>query len=378
MSPSHVIATRETGAGPLVENRHRVHVAVVRPDGAVIASSGDPRLVIFARSAAKPLQALALAARPEVEVHPHELALACASHAGGSWATEPIAAWLARHGLTAEDLGCGTHPPLDAAARAAIGDATSALHHNCSGKHAGMLALSVALGHPPAGAVGPGGPRAIGAAPPRAPGSGPPAASSGPSAPMSPPPHPYLRLSHPVQLAIRAEVEALAGGPVRWAVDGCSAPTPAIALADLARAYARFAEAAEAVQPAAVAVPEMLARQRIWQAMRDHAELVAGPGLLDTAVMRALLGVIVKRGADGVEAGAALSPVHGPIGFALKVEDGASEARDVAVMALLEALGLLNPASRHALAPFIRPPRRNARGGVIGHLVAHLELAWTR
>jgi L-asparaginase II len=122
----------------------------------------------------------------------------------------------------------------------------------------------------------------------------------------------------------------------------------------------------------------MLARQRIWQAMRDHAELIAGPGLLDTAVMRALLGVIVKRGADGVEAGAALSPLHGPVGFALKVEDGSSEARDVALVALLEALGLLNPAARHALSRFIRPPRCNARGRVIGHLVAHLELAWNR
>ncbi len=334
-----ILATRETGAGPRVENVHPLHVAVVTPDGRLLATAGDPTRLVFARSAAKPLQAMALARHPGADLSSVELALACASHAGGAWATEPIAAWLGRLGLGSDDLGCGSHPPSDRAALEVLsvrGDAPSPLHHNCSGKHCGMLALTRLLDADP---------------------------------------RHYLKLAHPVQKAVRAEVERLASPTeVLWAVDGCSAPTPAMPLSALAQAYAQFASAAQAKD---VADTEIVARQRIWHAMRDHAELVAGPGLLDTAVMRAVLGVLVKRGADGVEGGALLSRAHGPLGFALKVEDGSNEARDVALMALLELLGALNPAARHALAPFTRPPRRNARGLVVGHLTPQLELTWS-
>ena len=332
-----VLATRETGGGPRVENVHRVHLAVTAPDGRLLASAGEPDLVVFARSAAKPLQAMTLARHPEADLSDAELALACASHAGGSWATEPVRAWLDRLGLGVEDLGCGAHLPADKAALEALGEAApSALHHNCSGKHCGMLALSRLL--------------------------------------EADPRH-YLRLAHPVQQAIRREVERLSGGvEVVWAVDGCSAPTPALPLSALARAYASFADAAD---PQTTTTPDLDARRRIWQAMREHAELVAGPGLLDTAVMRAVLDVIVKRGADGVQAGALRSRELGPLGFALKIEDGSGEARDAAVVPLLDQLGALNPAARHALSHFIRPPRKNARGLVVGHLTAHLELSWS-
>jgi L-asparaginase II len=332
---SAVHATRETGGGALVENVHRVHVAVVTPRGHLLASEGDPSRIVFARSSAKPLQAIALAGHLGADLSPPELALACASHAGGAWATEPIAAWLARLGLGPDDLCCGAHPPSDKAAIEALGASPpSPLHHNCSGKHCGMLALARLLGAPT---------------------------------------RDYLRLAHPVQRAIRAEVERLVGpAEIAWAVDGCSAPTPAMQLQALALGYARFSEAAS-LTPDLERSP-LLA---IWRAMRDHAELVAGPGLLDTAVMRAVVDVVVKRGADGVEGGALISRAHGPLGFALKVEDGSNEARDVALVALLDLLGALNPAARHALAAFVRPPRKNARGLVVGHLTPHLELNWS-
>ena len=140
--------------GTLVESRHRGAAVVVDRAGAVVLAWGDIERPIYARSAVKPLQALPLVesgAADALALTPRELALACSSHHGEEPHVTAIAAWLARAGLGVADLACGAHPPLDpAAARALVraGEAPSALHNNCSGKHAGFLTTARHLGEP--------------------------------------------------------------------------------------------------------------------------------------------------------------------------------------------------------------------------------------
>jgi len=295
-----------------------------------------------------------------VVISDEEIALACASHKGAAWHLAPIAAWLERLGFEERHLQCGAHPPADATELARLqreGREPSALHNNCSGKHCAMLALAQSLGADPKS---------------------------------------YLHGSQPTQQHIRACVETVAGhgrpSRLSWGVDGCSAPTPAMPLQRLAASYARLA-AAEAPTPEATpfaALPaaptvdtpplDRMANDmaRVFRAMRTHAELVGGTGILDTVLMRSLEHTVAKRGADGVYAMAFTHTDHGPLGLALKIEDGSNDARDTAVLAVLEQFGRLNPASRFALAPFIRPRRLNARGLVVGHYEAELELQWNQ
>lgn len=352
-----IVARRESSTGPIAENVHQLHAVVARPDGSVVAQVGDPHRVVLARSAAKPFQVLALLIEQGDAVPAERIALAAASHKGAAWQTGPLTAWLESLGLGESALQCGAHPPSDPTE---LGRLTAAgldpgpLHHNCSGKHCAMLALTLAIAEDP---------------------------------------RHYLRAGLPTQRRIRAAVETVAGGgrptPLAWAVDGCSAPTPAMPLSRLAGAFARLAAAGGgevAALPVDLPVPDDTppapaltdALARVFGAMRTHAELVAGPQLLDTALMRSVEHLVAKRGADGVEGIALARSPEGPIGIAVKIEDGHGDARDVAVLAILEQLGVLNPASRVALAPFIRMRRQNARGLVVGHYEPEFDLQWTR
>ncbi len=356
-----VVARRESSAGPLAENVHHVHAVVARPDGSILASVGEPHRLVLARSAAKPFQLIAPLLAATDAPRSEEIAIAAASHKGAPWQVSVIEAWLGRLGLEPRALLCGTHPPADDGERArlaAAGCEPGPLHHNCSGKHCAMLGLALSLGQDP---------------------------------------RTYLRGDQAAQRRIRAVVETVAGGgrraPLAWSVDGCSAPTPAMPLSRLAASFARLAAAgagervangwalpadgpADSEPLAAEALDGAMAK--VFDAMRTHAELVAGPGLLDTALMRSVEHLVAKRGAEGVEGLAIARSAEGPIGVAVKIEDGNGEARDTAILAILEQLRLLNPASRVALAPFIRMRRQNARGLVVGHYEPELDLSWTR
>ncbi len=346
-SPGRVIAHRTASGGPIPESMHHVHVAVTRPDGSLLARIGDPHRVTPLRSCAKPFQAQCLFLTEAAErfaVRDEEVALACASHEGSERHLAIVRGWLARLGLAPADLGCGGHLPGDAseARRLAVaGEEPSDLHNNCSGKHTGMLAAALALGAPT---------------------------------------RDYLRANHPVQELIRQTLERLAGAgralPSAYAVDGCSAPTAVMSVQRLATMFALLAAPdalGGALEPRLV---QGLGRAR--QAMMTYADLVAGIGVFDTVLMRAVQHVVAKRGADGVYGVAVAASAHGPLGIALKVEDGRDDARSPAITAVLEQLGILNPASRVALAPFIRPRRLNVRGLVVGHWDAtELELSWT-
>jgi L-asparaginase II len=280
-----------------VESVHAGALAVARPTGEVVAAVGDIAAPVFPRSAIKPLQAIPCVESGAVDrfgFGAREIALASASHSGTPAHTALALSMLERAGLTPEALACGVHEPMDpATAREVIrsGGAPSPLHHNCSGKHAAMLATAVHKGEPTDG---------------------------------------YWRPEHPVQVRIVHALEDLTGcrlGPDVRGTDGCSVPNWAIPLSGLAQAFARFATGE------GVGAGRAAACRRIAEACWAHPELVAGPGRIDTAVMTRLPGIVfMKSGAEGVCCGAL--PERG-LGFALKIDDGAKRAAEVAVIEVI-------------------------------------------
>src|SRR6478672_1985535 len=144
----------EVRRGGITESRHRGHVVAIEPDGNVVAQLGVPETVTFLRSSAKPLQALPLLVSGAADAFgftDREVALACASHNGEPIHTEIVASMLKKIGLTPDALKCGTHEPFSPEVNRELrarGEAPNVLQNNCSGKHAGMLALAVHLGAP--------------------------------------------------------------------------------------------------------------------------------------------------------------------------------------------------------------------------------------
>jgi L-asparaginase II len=313
-----------------------VHVAVVDARAGRVAHTGDPSLPTFFRSAAKPLQALPLVEDGVLDSQgwsDAELALCCASHSSEPRHVETARAMLGRLGLDESALACGGHPPLreeEALRLAGLGQRPGAVHSNCSGKHAGMLALAVRHGWSPLG---------------------------------------YERAEHPVQRRMLAEIARWTGlepGAVRTGVDGCGVVCFQVPLEAMAGSFARFAAAAR----------EGEAPERVVGAMTREPWMVAGTGRLCTELMVAARGaVFAKVGAEGVYCAGV--PEHG-LGVALKVEDGARRAAAVALIATLKALELLPTAALTALESHARPAVRNTRGEVVGDLRARLDLRGAR
>lgn len=309
-------------------------------------AAGDAALPIVVRSTVKPFQALALllsGGEAAYSLAGEDLALLCSSHSGTPAHRDRARSLLARGGFGEGDLLCGAHRPLGEATALAEerlapeqGASWTALHNNCSGKHAGMLLACRRLGFDPAG---------------------------------------YIDPHHPLQQRISAELgEVLGGGaPVApCGIDGCSAPTFAVPLASLAKGFAALADPeACGLDPARAA-----ALRRLCGSMADHPEMVAGPGRFTTALIAATAGRIVgKEGAEGVYAVAVRGP-H-PLGVALKIADGANgseRCRDIVVLELLQRLGVLAPDERLALAAFAPPHELNHRGLAVGRIEADFEL----
>jgi L-asparaginase II len=319
--------------GGVVEAWHDVHVAVADTTGRVVAAAGDPQLVSFWRSAAKPFQAVPLVEDGVVErfgVSTEELALACASHSSEPRQVNRVREFLAKIGCSERDLLCGPHPPLsDRVARdyQTRGVHLTAVYSNCSGKHAGMLALARHHGWPTDS---------------------------------------YTRPDHPVQQRCLAEVSRWTDVPVaeiKTAVDGCGVVCFAVPLRNMAGAYARLSIADFGLRSADSknAPPIRNPQSAIVQSMLHHPELIAGEGRPCTEIMRAHPGrVIAKVGAEGVYC--ALLTREG-LGVALKVADGHGLASALAMAAVLEGLGLRpRPAS---LGPRANV---NTRGETVGEL----------
>ena len=290
-APISVVVRR----GGVVEARHRVDAVAVQ-DGAVVAESGDPMLVCYLRSSAKPLQALPLV-RARADLTSEEVAIACASHLADPDQLRAAGSLLAKADATEDDLECG-----------AEGDPPSPLKHNCSGKHAGMLALARALGWPAAG---------------------------------------YRLPDHPVQQAMRTEVAAAAGVPAAdlpAAVDGCGVQTFALPLERMAFAFA--------------GLERLAGGDAVAGAMRAHPLLIRGPRAVDTRLMQLRPEWTAKGGAEGLLCAA------GPdgLGVALKSEDGSTRPLGPALAALLARLGL--PVDELASEPL-----RNSRDEVVGEVV---------
>lgn len=313
-----------------MESVHRGAVVVVDAAGAVVAASGDPDLRSFARSAIKPLQALPVAADGAVErfaLTPSELAVVCGSHSGEEVHLAAVRAILEKIGLEEGALQCGGHFPFHAQTAETMrarGEAPRPIHDNCSGKHAGMLALARLHGWDPDS---------------------------------------YMAPDHPVQARSRKAIGALTGtpaAPAAWAIDGCGVPTYHIALRELATAFARLGTAAS------LDAPWREAAQLVTSAMMRFPEMVAGTGRLDTALMKVASGRLFAK--SGGEAIYAVGVPGRGLGLALKIEDGTSRAAGPVVIEALRQLEVLTEEEVHALAPFHHPPVVNRKGVQVGEI----------
>jgi L-asparaginase II len=307
MNPILVEATR----GNAVESIHRGALAVLDADGGIVASLGDIERAIFPRSAVKLLQALPLVASGAADragLADDELALACASHNGEALHAQTAARMLAKAGLDASALECGAHwPYLDTASRAlaAHGHEPSALHNNCSGKHAGFLCLACAM-H---------------------------SGGSGSSSDLRHYARGYVTPEHPVMREVTAALQATTGfdlANTARGTDGCGIPTYAIPLRHLAHAFAR------AGTGVGLSDGHARAAKRLRAAVASTPFMVAGTGRFDTRVMQRLVErVFCKVGAEGVFCAAL--PARG-LGVAIKIDDGNNaRACEVVMAAVIEA-----------------------------------------
>jgi L-asparaginase II len=327
----------EVVRGALVESRHRGSVAVVDADGATVLALGDVARPVYPRSAVKPLQALPLVESGAADRYgfgDQEIALACASHGGEPAHVAVASRMLARAGLDVGALECGAHWPSHQASTQALarsGAAPIALHNNCSGKHSGFLCVACAAGVDHRG---------------------------------------YVKAEHFVQREVRAALESLTGTGLSadiCGIDGCSIPTWAVPLTALAHAFARFGSGSGLSQMRAKSAA------RIRAACAAQPYYVAGTGRFCTDIMK-LFGarVLVKTGAEGVFCGAL--PEEG-IGIALKCDDGASRAAEVAMAAMIARFLPMSDEERGGLERFLRPTVRNWNGIEVGGLRAAEELS---
>lgn len=330
--------------GGITESRHRGHVVAVEPDGTIAAYLGAPETVTYLRSSAKPHQAIPLIASGAADrfgFTEKEIALACASHSGEPMHTEVVSAMLRKIGLGPEALKCGTHEPFSPEVARRLrekGEEPNVLQNNCSGKHAGMLALALHLGAPT---------------------------------------ETYDEPANPVQLAIGKTISRFSGIPIEdiaVGVDGCGVPVFGIVVKAMALMYARLVS-----PPGEVDDQTKDACARIVSAMTTHPELIGGASdRLDTELMKAAKGRLVSKvGAEGVYTVALLPCQDWPrgLGLALKIEDGDDQrARPTAVIESLRQLGILADESLEAVSRYTFFPVCNRRGDVVGEVTAEFKL----
>jgi L-asparaginase II len=271
----------------VVESVHTGHLVVLAPDGSVRFAAGDPAQPVFGRSSLKLVQAVGFL-RAGLDLGPADLALAASSHSGSPQHQQLIADQLQAAGLTEDDLECPPDLPLGEPERRAhlmAGLAETRLAMNCSGKHTAMLLACLHNGWPVSG---------------------------------------YLSPTHPLQQLLAVTVGELTGEPVAaTGVDGCGAPLFATSLIGLAGAFGRIATGEAELR-------------RVAEAVRAYPELLGGDGRCVTRLMRSVPGLVAKDGAEGVFAAAL--PDGGAV--AVKIDDGAARAAELAVVVGLRQLGL--------------------------------------
>jgi L-asparaginase II len=277
--------------GDVIEARHVAH-AVAVCEGEVVGAAGDPGLVTYFRSSAKPIQALPLV-RVRRDLDDSEIAIACASHLARREQLDAVRSLLAKAPATEDDLECAPEP--------------TRIEHNCSGKHAGLLALCRARGWPTES---------------------------------------YRLADHPCQQALVAEIAAAAevdAASMPVATDGCGILTFALSLERMAHTFSRLGR--------------LDGGPRVIAAMRAHPDLIRGPLAADTMLMQTQPGWAAKGGAEGLLCAVSADG----LGVALKVEDGAQRAIRPALAWFLVSLGV-------DAAGLGAAPLENSRGEVVGEL----------
>jgi L-asparaginase II len=273
----------EVTRSDVVESVHAGHMVLLNADGSILFQKGDPTLNIYSRSSLKSIQASAMV-RAGLDIEPRLLALVCASHAGTPMHQQGAQAILAKVGLDEHSLQCILDRPLDEELRRTAEPTRLAM--NCSGKHAGMLATCVINGWPIDS---------------------------------------YLDPAHPLQRAIKAEVEKMSGENVAGiSVDGCGAPLFLFSLLGLARAIRNLTISADQVH------------QEVAQACRDFPEMVSGPGRLATRMMQNIDGLFMKDGAEAVN----VASLADGRTLAIKISDGNARAMPAITAAALAKFGI--------------------------------------
>ncbi|MES2142834.1 MAG: asparaginase [Pseudomonadota bacterium] len=324
---TQAVPMAEMWRGGMLESVHHGHAVICDPKG-IVAAWGNPDMPVFPRSSSKMIQALPLiesGAASAMGLTDAQLALACASHHGAQLHVDMARRWVSDLVLAETDLRCGAHEPDNRAERDRLiraDEKPCQFHNNCSGKHAGFLAVTRHL-------------------------------KAGPE---------YVELDHPLQRTIRAAFEDATGiASPGHGIDGCSAPNFATSVQGMARAMAAFAVARDH------GMVRERAMHRLTRAMAAYPELVAGEGGACTELMRAMGGkVAIKGGAEGFYV--AILPEQG-LGMALKIADGAKRASETAIAALLVRVGALerdHPATQRRLDAV----QRNWRGLETGMLRA--------
>lgn len=318
----------EVTRGSLVESVHRGSIAVVDAAGKLLAWAGNPELVTYYRSAAKPIQALPVITTGAAErfgLNDEELAIICASHSGEDEHVRVVTGLLGKLNLSPECLMCGTHPPFHSGSAREIwrqGTQPNLVHCNCSGKHSGMLAICRHMGWPTEN---------------------------------------YLDLSHPLQktlLNLIREYHEITD--VSLGVDGCGVPVYGMPLKEMAKGYARL------VDPKPLSQESAAAAKRFIKAMTSHPRLVAGAGRLDTVLMEAIGDkVVAKCGAEGVQC---LGLLNKGIGIAIKIDDGHVRATEPVAVEVLKQLGILGQDELEALRPKHHVPVKNLHKAVVGEI----------
>ena len=275
--------------GDLVESLHLGHLIVLSADGSTYLSKGSPELPIYPRSAIKSLQAAAML-KAGLKVELNELALICASHSGSQKHIDLVTRMLTSRDISISELKNAVDKPLGEKEKISWGDkAPSQLAQNCSGKHAGMLITCQQNGWDMKS---------------------------------------YLDLDHPLQVAIKNEIEELSGEKVSAvSVDGCGAPLFAISLIGLARAISNLVKSKDELY------------QKIVLACTKYPELVAGEGRLTTRMMQAVPGLFMKEGAEGVQ----VCALHDGRVIAIKIIDGSWRPVAPIIMEIFNRWGVQMP-----------------------------------
>tara|TARA_Y100001970_G_scaffold177804_1_gene216628 strand:- start:2879 stop:3856 length:978 start_codon:yes stop_codon:yes gene_type:complete len=316
--------------GKHVESIHSVYAVAVDASGEIIFSSGDPNYYTCFRSAFKPFQAAAVirsGAVARAGFSKKHIALMCASHRGEKKHVETAKEMINSLGLSIEAYECGVHYPSDQFSRREMVQKKRpalALHNNCSGKHAGMLALARHLGTTVDG---------------------------------------YIKKDHPVQKNIFSLLKEYTGlDKISTSIDGCSAPTPFLTLTEMANLYQIFGSS------------RFQELNLAYDSMVRFPFLVSGTGGFDTDFIKALKGkAVTKIGGEAIRGVSVRSPDRGSVGIALKVLDGNFRALSPATMKVLEHLGFLSDSEKLSLKNHSQIPLKNHNDITIGLIDATID-----